>query len=29
MAFPSHAANPALYASLPYDSEKDFARFRW
>ena len=24
MAFPSHAANPALYASLPYDSEKDF-----
>ena len=23
--FPSHAANPALYASLPYDSEKDFA----
>jgi tripartite-type tricarboxylate transporter receptor subunit TctC len=25
MAFPSHAANPALYASLPYDSEKDFA----
>jgi len=25
MAFPSHAANPALYATLPYDSEKDFA----
>jgi tripartite-type tricarboxylate transporter receptor subunit TctC len=25
MAFPSHAANPALYTSLPYDSEKDFA----
>jgi len=25
MVFPSHAANPALYASLPYDSEKDFA----
>ena len=25
MAFPSHAANPALYAHLPYDSEKDFA----
>jgi tripartite-type tricarboxylate transporter receptor subunit TctC len=25
MAFPSHAANPALYAKLPYDSEKDFA----
>ena len=25
MAFPSHAANPALYASLPYDSEKDFS----
>jgi tripartite-type tricarboxylate transporter receptor subunit TctC len=25
MAFPSHAANPALYASLPYDSEKNFA----
>src|SRR3954452_22507660 len=24
MAFPSHAANPAFYASLPYDSEKDF-----
>jgi tripartite-type tricarboxylate transporter receptor subunit TctC len=24
MVFPSHAANPALYASLPYDSEKDF-----
>src|SRR5476649_1929246 len=24
MAFPSHAANPALYVSLPYDSEKDF-----
>jgi tripartite-type tricarboxylate transporter receptor subunit TctC len=24
MAFPSHAANPALYANLPYDSEKDF-----
>jgi tripartite-type tricarboxylate transporter receptor subunit TctC len=24
MAFPSHAANPALYASMPYDSEKDF-----
>ncbi len=23
--FPSHAANPALYAKLPYDSEKDFA----
>ena len=25
MVFPSHAANPALYASLPYDSENDFA----
>jgi tripartite-type tricarboxylate transporter receptor subunit TctC len=25
MAFPSHAANPALYIKLPYDSEKDFA----
>jgi tripartite-type tricarboxylate transporter receptor subunit TctC len=25
MAFPSHAANPALYAQLPYDSQKDFA----
>jgi tripartite-type tricarboxylate transporter receptor subunit TctC len=25
MVFPSHAANPAFYASLPYDSEKDFA----
>lgn len=25
MVFPSHAANPALYADLPYDSEKDFA----
>jgi len=25
MVFPSHAANPALYANLPYDSEKDFA----
>ena len=25
MAFPSHAANPALYLHLPYDSEKDFA----
>src|ERR1700709_934864 len=25
MAFPSHAANPALYTTLPYDSEKDFA----
>jgi tripartite-type tricarboxylate transporter receptor subunit TctC len=25
MAFPSHAANPALYTSLPYDSERDFA----
>ena len=25
MVFPSHAANPALYATLPYDSEKDFA----
>jgi tripartite-type tricarboxylate transporter receptor subunit TctC len=25
MVFPSHAANPALYASLPYDSEKDFS----
>jgi tripartite-type tricarboxylate transporter receptor subunit TctC len=25
MAFPSHAANPALYVHLPYDSEKDFA----
>jgi tripartite-type tricarboxylate transporter receptor subunit TctC len=25
MAFPSHAANPALYAKLPYDSERDFA----
>jgi tripartite-type tricarboxylate transporter receptor subunit TctC len=25
MVFPSHAANPALYVSLPYDSEKDFA----
>src|ERR1700761_2154840 len=25
MAFPSHAANPALYSHLPYDSEKDFA----
>lgn len=25
MAFPSHAANPALYTKLPYDSEKDFA----
>src|ERR1700742_4859997 len=25
MVFPSHAANPALYAHLPYDSEKDFA----
>jgi tripartite-type tricarboxylate transporter receptor subunit TctC len=25
MVFPSHAANPALYISLPYDSEKDFA----
>jgi tripartite-type tricarboxylate transporter receptor subunit TctC len=25
MAFPSHAANPALYATLPYDSENDFA----
>src|SRR6202035_5204814 len=25
MAFPSHAANPALYLSLPYDSEKDFS----
>jgi tripartite-type tricarboxylate transporter receptor subunit TctC len=25
MVFPSHAANPALYAKLPYDSEKDFA----
>src|SRR3981189_1750061 len=24
MVFPSHAANPALYASLPYDSAKDF-----
>src|ERR1700755_928400 len=24
MVFPSHAANPALYTSLPYDSEKDF-----
>jgi tripartite-type tricarboxylate transporter receptor subunit TctC len=25
MVFPSHAANPALYAKLPYDSEKAFA----
>jgi tripartite-type tricarboxylate transporter receptor subunit TctC len=25
MVFPSHAANPALYAHLTYDSEKDFA----
>lgn len=25
MVFPSHAANPALYEKLPYDSEKDFA----
>jgi tripartite-type tricarboxylate transporter receptor subunit TctC len=25
MVFPSHAANPALYTNLPYDSEKDFA----
>jgi tripartite-type tricarboxylate transporter receptor subunit TctC len=25
MVFPSHAANPALYANLPYDSEQDFA----
>ena len=25
MVFPSHAANPALYAKLPYNSEKDFA----
>jgi tripartite-type tricarboxylate transporter receptor subunit TctC len=25
MVFPSHAANPALYAKLPYDSETDFA----
>jgi tripartite-type tricarboxylate transporter receptor subunit TctC len=25
MVFPSHAANPALYAKLPYDSERDFA----
>ena len=25
MVFPSHAANPALYLQLPYDSEKDFA----
>jgi tripartite-type tricarboxylate transporter receptor subunit TctC len=25
MVFPSHAANPALYAKLPYDSEKDFS----
>jgi tripartite-type tricarboxylate transporter receptor subunit TctC len=25
MAFPSHAANPALYLHLPYNSEKDFA----
>lgn len=25
MVFPSHAANPALYAKLPYDSEKNFA----
>jgi tripartite-type tricarboxylate transporter receptor subunit TctC len=25
MVFPSHAANPALYLHLPYDSEKDFA----
>jgi tripartite-type tricarboxylate transporter receptor subunit TctC len=25
MVFPSHAANPALYVHLPYDSEKDFA----
>jgi tripartite-type tricarboxylate transporter receptor subunit TctC len=25
MVFPSHAANPALYIKLPYDSEKDFA----
>lgn len=25
MVFPSHAANPALYLNLPYDSEKDFA----
>ena len=25
MVFPSHAANPALYVKLPYDSEKDFA----
>jgi tripartite-type tricarboxylate transporter receptor subunit TctC len=25
MVFPSHAANPALYLKLPYDSEKDFA----
>jgi tripartite-type tricarboxylate transporter receptor subunit TctC len=25
MVFPSHAANPALYSHLPYDSERDFA----
>src|ERR1700733_12077206 len=25
MVFPSHAANPALYIKLPYDSERDFA----
>src|SRR5450631_4588721 len=25
MVVPSHAANPALYATLPYDSEKDFS----
>lgn len=25
MVFPSHAANPALYSNLPYDSEKAFA----
>jgi tripartite-type tricarboxylate transporter receptor subunit TctC len=25
MAFPSHAANPAFYLKLPYDSETDFA----
>src|SRR6201992_831710 len=25
MVVASHAANPALYAHLPYDSEKDFA----
>jgi len=25
MVFPSHAANPSLYAKLPYDTDRDFA----